>query len=142
MLKDSWWLTEDERNSYYPLLSHFLYSFPEPVKALYTEYSDFINICWLCGDYEKAKEMGRKFCEFSCSGYGENFEQAGLAALYLAGAYLNSGDKSSAEQWYKRSFEHYRASNAPVSVKFAQACFKIGRCVAERGDFDGSYEVL
>ena len=136
LMKDSWWLTEEERNNYYPLLSHFLYLFPEAVKSLYTEYSDFVNICWICGDYEKAKEMGRMFYAFSCREYGDMSEQAALAALYLAGAYLNSGDDSSAEQFYKKSFEHYRASNAPISAKFAQACFKIGRCASERGDFE------
>ncbi len=136
LMKDSWWLTEDERNNYYPLLSYFLYLFPEAVKSLYTEYSDFINICWMCGDYEKAKEIGKRFYTFSCREYGNNSEQAGLAALYLAGAYLNSGDDSSAEQFYKKSFEHYRSSNAPISAKFAQTCFKIGRCAAERGDFE------
>ena len=56
--------------------------------------------------------------------------------MYLAGAYHNSGDDSSAEKFYKKSFEHYRTSNAPISAKFAQACFKIGRCAAERGDFE------
>ena len=80
--------------------------------------------------------MGKSFYAFSCREYRDMSEQAALAALYLAGAYLNSGDDSSAEQFYKKSFEHYRASNAPISVKFAQACFKIDRCASERGDFE------
>lgn len=49
LLKDSWWLTEEERNNYYPFLSHLLYLFPEAVKSLYTEYSGFIRICRNCG---------------------------------------------------------------------------------------------
>ena len=63
---------------------HFLHLFLESVKAHYTEYSDFVNICWICGDYEKAKEIGRRFYTFSCMEYRDNSEEAGLAALYLA----------------------------------------------------------
>ena len=136
VLKESWWLTEDERNSYYPLLSHFLLLFPEPVKEFYTEYSDFVNICWMCGDYEKSKELGKRFYSFSCREYGSQSEQAALAALYLAGAYLNSGEDSHAEQWYRKSYEHYKACNAPVSPHYAQACFKTGRCESEHGNYD------
>lgn len=142
LMKDSWWLTEEERNNYYPFLSHLLYLFPEAVKSLYTEYSGFISICRNCGDYEKAKEMGRRFYSFSCMEYGDTSGQTALAALRLAGAYLSSGDDASAEKWYRKSFEHYKSSNAPISARFAQACFKIGRCAAERGDFEEAAKYL
>ena len=136
LMKDCWWFTEEKRKAYYPLLSRLLQLFPEPVSELFTEHSDFVNICWMCGDYEQSKDTAQRFYAFSCKEYGTASEQSGLAALYMAGAYLNSGDDLSAEKWYKVSFEAYKASNAPVSAKIAQACFKIGRCAAERGEYD------
>ncbi len=136
LLKDCWWFSEEERKTYYPLLSRLLQLYPEPVAELFTEYSDFVNICWMCGDYEQSKDTAQKLYAFSCREYGTASEQSGLAALHMAGAYLNSGEDIPAEEWYKISFENYKASNAPVSAKMAQACFKIGRCASKHGDYE------
>lgn len=134
-LRDVWWFTLEERNRLYPYLAALLRYFPLPTKELFTDYCSFINIPWICGDFEQSIQTGHHVYEFAQKEYGADSQKTALCALYLAGAYHNKGDNQASEPWYKKSLEIFEHSETQISEYQAQCCFKVGRCARWRKDF-------
>ena len=135
-IKNCWFFERSERDYLYPYVSYYLNHYPDPIPELFTQYCAFVNIPWICSDFKQAVITGHNVYQFALKEYGSGTEETATTALYLAGAYLNGGDKEAAEPWYKKSLEHYLAVKGPVTAKRAQCYFKVGRCERERGNLE------
>lgn len=141
-VKDCWWWPVEKRNAVAPYVAHIQSTYPEPVRALWTQYGDFVNIAWICSNFELSIQSGHRFYEMSLREFGPNSEQAGNAATWLAGAYHNSGDNDSAEPYYKLGLEHRLASIGPDAKDVGVSYSKLGRCAYLKHDFDAARDYL
>lgn len=140
--KDAWWMTVEQRSQIMPYVAHIQNHYPQPIPELFLQYADFVNIAWICSDFDRSQRSGHVFYEFCLAQYGPDSEECGDAARYLAGAYHNGGDNVSAEPYYRLALEHYLASIGPDAHKVAVTCSKLGRCAYYNGDFAGALEYL
>lgn len=141
-VKGCWYFTVEEREIYAPYVFFLQNNYPEPVRELWTQYADFVNIDWICGNFELSKRNGHVLYEYALKEFGPNTEEAGCAATYLAGAYHNSGDDVSAEPFYKIGLEYRLASIGPDNKDVGTSYSKLGRCAYLRHDFAASKEYL
>lgn len=74
-----WYFTVEERERIAPYVAFIQQNFPQPAQELWLEYSDFVNIAWMCGNFELAIASGRRLYEMSLREYGPNTMQAGTA---------------------------------------------------------------
>lgn len=137
-----WYLTVEERERIAPYVAFIQRNFPAPAPELWLEYSDFVNIAWMCGNFDLAIASGHRLYEMSLREYGPNTMQAGTAATYLAGAYHNSGDDGSAEPFYLEGLEHRLACLGPDAKDVGVSYSKLGRCAYLKHDFGKATEYL
>lgn len=137
-----WNFTVEERERIAPYVAFIQQNYPEPVQELWLEYSDFVNIAWMCGNFELSIASGHRLREMSLREYGPNTVQAGTAATYLAGAYHNSGDNGSAEPYYLEGLEHRLAVLGPDAKDVGISYSKLGRCAYLRHDFELAKDYL
>ena len=55
-----WYHTHDEQQLRAPYIFFLLTHYPEPVPGLSTQYADFINMAWMCGNFPLSIESGHK----------------------------------------------------------------------------------
>lgn len=137
-----WYFTVEEREHYAPYVAFLQQNFPEPTPELWREYSDFVNVAWMCGNFELSIASGHRLREMSLREYGPDTEQAGTAATYLAGAYHNSGDNASAEPYYLEGLNYRLAALGPDHMDVGISYGKLGRCAYLRHDFALAREYL
>lgn len=141
-IKNCWWWPAEKRDALAPYVAHIQRTYPEPVRALWAQYGDFVNVAWICSNFELSIQSGHKFYEMSLREFGPGSEQAGSAAMWLAGAYHNSGDNDSAEPYYRLGLEHRLASIGPDAKDVGVAYSKLGRCAYLKHDFDAARDYL
>lgn len=140
--RQCWYFTVEEREIYAPYVFFIQNNYPEPVRELWNQYADFVNIDWICGNFELSQRSGHVLYKFALKEFGPGTEEAGCAATYLAGAYHNSGDDVSAEPFYKIGLEYRLASIGPDDKDVGTSYSKLGRCAYLRHDFAASKEYL
>ncbi len=138
--KGCWFFTIEERNRLYPLVVAFLKKSPMPILELWDVYVDFQNIAWICGDFERAADTGKKAYDFSVASFGEASIQSATAALYLAGSFHNGGDELTAEGWYKTALANFLSCPERNDADIAQCMVKVGRSALYRGDIESAEE--
>ena len=126
--KKSWYMTVEERADIMPYVAYIQNHFPTPVPELQLQYADFVNVAWICSDFERSQKSGHAHYEFCLAQYGPASVEAGDAARFLAGAYHNGGDNESAEPYYQRALEHYLACPEPDDGVLGTIYSKLGRC--------------
>jgi tetratricopeptide (TPR) repeat protein len=130
-----------ERNRLYAVLLPLLIRHPVPERALFGRYVAFVNIMWMCSDFERSENLGHTVYQYALKEYGPASEEASRAALVLASAYHNMGDDISAEPWYKKTVEHYLAFGGRTeNATLAMGYLKVARCARLRGDLDTARE--
>ena len=137
-----WYYTVEERNTFAPYVAYIQNSYPQPVKELCRQYGDFVNIAWMCGDFERSQRAGHTYYEFCLKEYGPGSTEAGNAATWLAGAYHNGGDDASAEPYYKIGLEHRLGCAEPNHHSIGTSYSKLGRCAYKKHEFEASKEYL
>lgn len=141
-VKSCWWWTAEKRDALAPYVAHIQKTYPEPVRALWRQYGDFVNVAWICGNFALSIASGHRFYDMTLREFGPNSEQAGNAATWLAGAYHNSGDDVSAEPYYQLGLEHRLASIGPDDAEVGISYSKLGRCAYLRHDFPAARTAL
>ena len=129
-----WFFTVEERDRIYPAIAMLLQDFPSPTEELWEAYAHFVNVAWICGDFNRSVEAGKRVYAFAVSHFGNNDPKSGTAALYLAGACHNSGNERNAEEWYRTALSHFESCPSDHDAEIAQCSFKVGRCILSRGD--------
>ncbi len=131
-----WNMETEERRDLYPLVSFLLDAWPEPVRELFTEYGQFGDCAWICGDYARSQAAGQRLYDFAVSAFGDPSPEAGTAALYTAAAFFNAGDSDAAEPWYRLGYRHRAAALDAHDILLGASHIKLARCARLRGDFD------
>ena len=134
--KDCWFFPVEERNKIAPYVAFIQQNFPEPVPELWRQYCCFVNVAWMCGNFELSIASGHRAYEMCLREFGPGTEQAGKAATFLAGAYHNSGDDDSAEPYYLEGLKHRLAALGPDAKDVGVSYAKLGRCAYLSHDFE------
>ncbi len=141
--RDFWFKDMPERQRLYAVILPLLKRFPVPDPDNFDRYISFVNVMWMCGDFERSQTFAKGVYEYALSEFGPASEEAARAALVIAGAYHNAGDDIQSEPWYKKSVEHMLATGKrPTTAALAQGYMKIGRCACRRGDLETARENL
>ena len=142
--KDSWFMTNEDRECIAPYVYFILQKFPNPCPDVWNEYVSFVDTAWICGNFGLAQDVGKIVYQFTLEHFGSNTVQAGRMAMDLAGAYYNAGDIVSAEIYYKESLEHRLASleTEEDELQLAVSYSKMGRCAYLRHKFDEAKKYL
>ncbi len=136
-----WFKDMPERQRLYAVILPLLIRFPVPEKELFSRYVSFVNVMWMCSDFERSQNFGLGVYRYALSEFGPAAEETGRAALVVAGAYHNAGDDITAEPWYKKSVEHHLAFGGKAeNATLAQGYMKVARCARNRGDLDTARE--
>lgn len=130
-----WFMDLETRNALYPLLVSLLHTFPNPSRALFTEYCSFINTAWICGDFALALKIGETVCEFAEQEFGGYAAETVSATLAYAAAFHNAGDEQNAEPLYQKALDILIALGGDPTEKLAQCYMKVGRSAVFRGDY-------
>lgn len=127
-VEEIWHFSAEEKQRLYPLVTAVIHDFPVPPKELLHEYSHFVNILWICGDFDLSYQEAKKLFDFACRQFGSESYEAGRSALDCANACHNSGYEDEAEKWYRTAVKSFGGTKGEVNPHLAQALFKIGRC--------------
>lgn len=141
-MKNCWWWPAEKRDALAPYVAHIQRTYPEPVRSLWLQYGDFVNVAWICSNFALSIESGHRFYDMTLREFGPDSEQAGFAATWLAGAYHNSGDNDSAEPYYQLGLKHRLASVGPDDKEVGVSYSKLGRCAYLKHDFDAARDYL
>ena len=133
-----WNFDLQERNDFYALVRQIVIDWPDPVPETLPAYDDLIDAVWMGGDFARAQAFGEKVYRYALETCGSAHYETGRSALHTAGAYHNAGDDITAEDWYRKAYEHMQALGGPVTATMGQACFKVGRCAVKRGDLEAA----
>lgn len=131
-----WYFTVEEREEISPYVAFVQNKFPVPIKELWREYVDFVNIAWMCGDFERAIESGKIVYEFSLKEFGEGSDEAGTAAMFLAGSYHNSGDNENARPYYEIGLDYKIRALGEDAYTVGISYSKLGRCEYFKHNFE------
>ena len=115
---------------------------PEPVAGLVTEYGQFGDCAWICGDFRRSQSMAERLYSFTEQQFGERSREAGMAAMYAAAAYFNAGDNAAAEPWYEKGCSSYAAVLDPNDRLLGVCNTKLARCARLRKDFAAAQQYL
>lgn len=140
--RNCWYMPAEERDALKPYVAHIQNHYPQPAPELWLQYADFVNIAWMCGDFERSQRSGHIFYDFCLRHFGPASEKTGKAALFLAGSYHNADDNDSAGPYYQLALEHYLAHPEPDRHQIAVVHSKLGRCAYYRGDYDKARDHL
>lgn len=140
--KNCWYFTVEERSAIIPYVAYIQNNYPQPVRELWLQYGDFVNIAWMCYDFPRSQRSGHIFYDFSLKEFGPGSREAGLAATWLAGAYHNGGNNDDAEPYYRLGLEHLLESLGPDHYQVGNGYGKLGRCAYFKHDFESSKKYL
>lgn len=139
---DAWFMPLEERQEKWPCVAHILRYYGEPTAALWRQYADFVNIAWICGQFEQSVAAAKNFYAFTCKTFGDAGFKPCFAARNIANAYFNAGDAASAEPYYFQALEHMLKNPGEDYIELGTVYQKVGRCAYSKGDFDRSKAYL
>lgn len=139
---NAWFVPAAERNEKWPYIAHILKNYPTPSPELYTQYTEFANTAWICGQFEQSIESAKHLYAYTLEQYGDAGYKPAFAARTVAGAYFNAGDEASAVPYYRLCLEHIRKKPEERYKELAWAYQKLGRCAYNAGDFAQAQEYL
>lgn len=131
-----WFMTVEERNKLQPLIIHIMNHYPEPEPELWMEYNEFGNICWICGNFAQSIASCKTNLDYAMKTFGKDDYQTGLASMYLASAYHNSGDNENAEPYYRQTLACWQQAIGKDNWRLGESYMKVGRCAFFRKDYE------
>ena len=137
--KNFWNLETAERNSLYPLVVKVLEDYPIPPKELLTEYHQFTQCGWICGDFERSIREAHILYDFVMKEYGDGTEEAGDAAFGVATSYFNAGLEAESDPWYELCLTNREKALDAHDRQLAVAHTKVARNYLRIRDFAGSH---
>jgi len=135
-LDNAWYQSVEERSEKWPYLEYFLRHYGHPTTELWQQYSDFANFAWICSRFPQAIETSKRVYEFTVTHFGDAGYKPAFAARAVAGAYFNAGDEAGAEPYYRLGLEHMRKKPEDSYKELGLICQKVGRCAANRGEYE------
>lgn len=137
-----WNMIIEDKMKLFALIRRMTDLLPEPVEELVTEYGQFGDCAWICGDFQRSQRMAERLYSFSLQHFGERSREAGMAAMYAAAAYFNAGDDAASEPWYEKGCASYTAVLDPNDRLLGVCNTKLARCARLRKDFVTAQQYL
>ena len=137
-----WYRTQEERAEKWPYVDHIQRYYGTPIRELWMQYADFVNIAWICSQFAQSIAASKDFYQYTLQEFGDAGYKPCFAARAIAGAYFNSGDEKSAEPYYYLALEHMLKKPEEDYRELGLIYEKVGRCAYTNGDYDKAKEYL
>ena len=144
-VKTVWVQQEPENRRWEEIVFSLLQHFSSMPAWLCRSYDELITWLLMQEYYEQAESCMKKLLRNVTKYYGEAAAVTGEMALRMAAVYFNSGDTSSADLWYEKSYQILKAAHGSdpyQTANFALACSKLSRTCRRGQKYDRAMALI